>query len=183
MEQNRRGENMKWYPIHVKSKQLILDLYISQSFIQFPEAYFQVHIMEDDSIHAFWRTPLSRDVLTQVMSNVRVSLDGVTEIFQTKEYYNEIEKASPIQSAVMSNDEAQVILKLFHDGLPEFYCDISGYDGHEYVLTIYGNYPQKLEFWCYVRPELAKVVEVINILIKKANLDAKFYGVRISDDD
>ena len=174
---------MKWYPIHIKSKQLILDLYISQSFSQFSEAYFQVHLMEDDSIHAFWRTPLSNDALAQVRRNACVSLDGVTEIFQTQEYYHEIEKASPIQSAVMSDDEAQIILELFHKGLPDFYRDISGYDGHEFVLTIYGNHPQKLEFWCYVRPELTKIVEAINILIEKANLDTKFYGAKISDDD
>ena len=174
---------MKWYPIHIKSKQLLFDLYISQSFIQFPEVYFQIHLMEDDSIQAFWRTPLSRDALAKVMSNTRDSLDGVTEIFQTQEYYDEIEKASPIQSAVMSNDEAHIILKLFHDGLPKFYRDISGFDGHEFILTIYGNHPQKLKFWCYVRQELAQIAEAINILIEKANLDTKFYGAKISEDD
>ena len=71
IEQKRRGENMKWYPIHVKSKQLLFDLNIAQSFKQFPEIYFQVHSMENDSIHVFWRTPMSKDILAQVMHDAK----------------------------------------------------------------------------------------------------------------
>jgi len=133
---------MKWYPIHVKSKQLLFDLYIAQSFKQFPEVYFQVHLTEDDSIHVFWRTPISKDVLVQVMHNVNVRLDCI-EIWQTQEYYQEIEKASPIQSIVMNAEDAQIMLKLFHDGLPQYYQSLCGYDGHEFKITIYGNHPQK----------------------------------------
>ena len=93
-----------------------------------------------------------------------------------------MEKVNPLQSAMMDERDSQIILSLFHGGLPKQYKDICGFNGHEFMLTIYGNHPQNLQFWCYVRPELTLAAEVINNIVQKANLDSKFYGVQISND-
>ena len=78
-----------------------------------------------------------------------------------------MEKVNPLQSAMMDERDSQIILRLFHGGLPKQYKDICGFNGHEFMLTIYGNHPQNLQFWCYVRPELTLAAEVINNIVIK----------------
>ena len=173
------------YPILVDSKQHLFDLNILQSFKRFPEVYFQVHLMQDDLVQIFWRTALSREEFYQVGSKAAKlcsEVQSLQKLSQTPEYYNEMEKINPLQSVMMDERDSQIILRLFHDGLPKQYKDICGFDGHEFMLTIYGNHPQSLQFWCYVRPELTLAAEVINNIVQKANLDPKFYGVQISND-
>ncbi len=176
---------MYLYPISVKSKQHLFSLDITQSFIRFPEVYFQIHLMEDDSVQAFWRTALSRDELCQVCTDAITSGNAalpLRELSQTQEYYIEMEKVNPLQCIAFSKDETQSILKSLRDGLPKYYRDISGCDGHSFNLTVYGNHPQNIRFWCYVRPELAPIAAVINLLVSRAGFDTKFYGIKVENE-
>ena len=175
---------MNWYPIIVESKQHLFDLEITQSFKRFPEVYFQVHLMQDDSVQIFWRTELSRDVFYQLTSKVmtlRNELLHLKELLQTPEYYSEMEKVNPLQSAVMEEAKKQILLKLFHEGLQK--NGRGGRDGHSFYMTFYYEPPKSSHFWCYVDPELTLAAEAINIIVQKANLDPNFYGVRIRNED
>ncbi len=173
-----------WYPICVQSKQHLFNLDITHSFVKFPEVYFQVHQMENDSVQVFWRTSLSRDGFYEVASkaqkgrNVTLSL---AELVQTAEYYEEMEKSNPLQSAVMSNDEAQILLNLFHKGLPKDKTHSGGRGGHSFYLTAFCEPPQRLLFWCIVGPELIDAVNAVNLLIHKANLNSGFFDARIQN--
>jgi hypothetical protein len=175
---------MYWYPMYIDSKQHLFDLDITQSFKRFPEVYFQIHLMQDDSIRVFWRTELSRDAICQVASKamkLRNELMKLSELEKTPEYYHEMEKVDPLQSAVMDETEKQVLLKLFHDGLPQ--NGRGGRDGHGFDLIFYHDPPQRAHLWCYTDPELTLAAETINLIVRKAGLDPEFYGVRIIDYD
>lgn len=173
---------MNWYPIIVDSKQHLFDLDITQSCKRFPEVYFQVHLMQDDSVQIFWRTELSRDTNYQIASNamkLRNEVSHLQELWQTPEYYSEMEKVNPLQSAVMDEAEKQVLLKLFHEGLQN--NGRGGRDGHSFHLTFYYDLPKSSHFWCYVDPELTLAAQATNLIVQKANLNPEFYGVRISN--
>lgn len=70
-------------------------------------------------------------------------------------------------------------MKLFHAGLPETDRGFDGLDGHMFSLRLFCDHPQQMEFWCGAAPELALAAEVINLLVQRAGLDVRYYGLKI----
>lgn len=173
---------MQLYPIAVRSRQHLLDLDIRQSFRQFPDVFIQIHSMEDCAVTAFRRTALTRAQYIAVAEAAAKRVGStlpLSALSQTLEYRETLDKACPPQLTVLSGAEAETVMKLFHAVLPETDRGFDGLDGHMFSLRLFCDHPQQMEFWCCAAPELALAAEVINLLVQRAGLDVRYYGLKI----
>lgn len=144
-----------------KEGKLLLFMEISSSFA--PNCYFKVYKDHEKTV-AYWRTELKRDDYFDMISNLHtIKVSSLQELSKTREYHNELDMVSPINSQVLTKEQKSIIFKLLNSELDEKIELSGGRDGHSYHIMLYGDKMSSIRCWCVISSEWKLLADAINM--------------------
>lgn len=166
----------KWYKYDIDGKKLIwFEIHCSFHV----SLYFTV--CEDNELYKiYWRYALStaeQRKLFEELHNVKVSSSD--ELTETKEYKETLKKYSPVCSAVLNENQKNIIDTFLKNGIDKNVHEPHGRDGHSYFIEVYYPEYRKYRCWCILPEEWSVLADVINMLVDVSQADFQKYGAKI----
>ncbi|MDE6677886.1 MAG: hypothetical protein K2K02_02495, partial [Ruminococcus sp.] len=150
------GKKLIWFEIHYS-------FHVS--------LYFTV--CEDNELYkVYWRYALSNPEqrkLFEELHNVKVSSLG--ELIETEEYKETLQKYSPVCSALLNENQKNIIDIFLKKGINKDADKPHGRDGHSYFIEVYCPKYQKYRCWCVLPEEWSVLADVINMLVGVSQAD------------
>ncbi len=143
--------------------------------------YFQVCENENNYI-AYWRTEPNRKTYNEFMCKlVCLFLEPMplSELVKTKEYKELLQEYSPVYSAVLNENQKNIIQTFLKTGLNENADRPCGRDGHSYCMEVYCPEYRKYHCWCRLPKEWSIMADVINMIVDISQVDRQKYGAKI----
>lgn len=161
-----------------KEGRLLFFMEISSSTA--PDCYFKVY-KDNEKTVVYWRTELKRNDYFNMIANLHtVKVSSWQEMSETREYYKELDRLSPINSKILTKEQESIIFKLLNAELDENIRLSGGRDGHSYRITLYGNKISSIRCWCIISMEWKLLANAINMLaVDVAGLEPRRYAVRM----
>ncbi len=143
--------------------------------------YFQICENENNYV-AYWRTEPERNKRDEFMCKsvcLFPELMPLSELVKTKEYKELLQKYSPVYSAVLNENQKNIIRCFLETGLNENADKPCGRDRHSYFIEVYYPEYRKYHCWCKLPEEWSIMADVINMLADISQADRQKYGAEI----
>lgn len=143
--------------------------------------YFQICENGNNYI-AYWRTEPERYKRGEFMCKAMClfsELMPLSELVKTKEYKELLQEYSPVYSAVLNENQKNIIQTFLKTGLNENADRPCGRDGHSYCMEVYCPEYRKYHCWCRLPEEWSIMADVINMLVDISQADRQKYGTEI----
>lgn len=129
----------------------------------------------------YWRSGISNAETRKLFDELwDLSVSSLDELIKTKEYKEKLNKYTPVHSAVLSENQRNIVQAFLQNGIDKSVREISGRDGHSYFIEVYYPELKKYRCWCRVPEEWSILCDMINMLvIDIANLDYQKYGCSV----
>lgn len=169
-----------WYKFKVNGKKLIW-FEIRCSF--HTDMYFMV-CKDNDKYIVYWRTALSRNiyfdkVLGETHDILSVPVLSLKELVNTEEYKEVLNRYSPVYSAVLNENQNQIIRTFLESDIDKNVHKPCGRDGHSYYIEVFYPEFRKYHCWCRLPEEWTILADVINMLVDISQADYQKYGAKI----
>lgn len=166
------------YRFEEKGKKLI-QTEINFSFGE--SMYFQICENENNYI-AYWRTEPDRHKRGEFMCKsvfLFSEFMPLSELVKTKEYKELLQEYSPVYSAVLNENQKNIIQTFLKTSLNENAEKPCGRDGHSYCMEVYCPEYRKYHCRCRLPEEWSNMAHVINMLVDISQADRQKYGAEI----
>ncbi|MDE6672204.1 MAG: hypothetical protein K2K16_08390 [Ruminococcus sp.] len=144
--------------------------------------FFQICENVSDYI-VYWRSELSRtEYFDKFLAEVHNEINHfmtLSELEETKEYKEILNKYSPVYSAVLNEKQKNIIDTFLKNGIDENVHKPHGRDGHSYVIEVYSPELKKYHCWCMLPEEWSILADVINMFVDISQADFQKYGAKI----
>lgn len=143
--------------------------------------YFQICESENNYI-AYWRTKPERHKRDEFMCKsvcLFPELIPLSELVKTTEYKELLKEYSPVYSAVLNENQKNIVRNLLDKGLDENVHKPCGRDGHSYCIEVYCPEYRKYHCWCRLPEEWNILADLINMLVDISQADCQKYGAEI----
>ena len=151
---------------------------IVQSFGR-EELLFQIHHMQDDTTHIFWRKSLELGTFLTIVkgcaqqANVNATFSTLVNI---PGLLDQVDTLCPIQSCKADPETLAILRTIINTTFPIDIKKILGMDGHNFEFIIYSNPHQTLSCSSFFPREWSALKPLISKLVTLAQLDPLYYG-------
>lgn len=143
--------------------------------------YFQISENGNNYI-AYWRTEPDRHKRDEFMCKAVFLFPEfmpLSELVKTKEYKELLQEYSPVYSAVLNENQKNIIHTFLKTSLNENADIPCVRDGHSYCMEVYRPEYRKYHCWCRLPEEWSIMADVINMLVDISQADRQKYGAEI----
>lgn len=166
------------YKFEENGKKLIQ---VETNFSSDGSMYFQICENENNYV-AYWRTEPERHKRDEFMCKsvcLFSKLMLLSELVKTIEYKELLQEYSPVYSAVLNENQKNIIQTFLKTGLNENADKSCGRDGHSYCIEVYFPKYRKYHCWCRLPEEWSIMADIINMLVDISQADRQKYGTEI----
>lgn len=143
--------------------------------------YFQICESENNYI-AYWRTEPERHKRDEFMcKSVCLFAEPMplSELVKTTEYQKLLKEYSPVYSAVLNENQKNIVQTFLQNNIDKSLREIGGRDGHSYCIEVYYPEYRKYHCWCRLPEEWNALANLINMLVDISQADCQKYGAEI----
>ncbi|MDE6834269.1 MAG: hypothetical protein K2J39_08530 [Ruminococcus sp.] len=143
--------------------------------------YFQICENENNYI-AYWRTEPEKYKRDEFMCKAVClfpELMPLSELVKITEYKELLKEYSLVYSAVLNENQKNIIDMFLKNGIDKDVHEPHGRDGRSYFIEVYYPEYRKYSCWCILPEEWSVLADVINILVDVSQADFQRYGAKI----